>query len=106
MIRTHKTVTLGAIGLVGLVALAAIVVAQGSAEPRDCPGKITCPITGEEVCRDKCPTVDRSRPDCPGRIVCPLSGKLVCKDRCPLDKNVTTHDTPQVKVLPCCAKRG
>lgn len=25
------------------------------------------------------------RPDCPGRIICPLSGELVCRDRCPLD---------------------
>ncbi len=24
------------------------------------------------------------RPDCPGKIVCPLTGELVCKDRCPL----------------------
>jgi hypothetical protein len=25
------------------------------------------------------------RPDCPGKIVCPLTGQLVCKDRCPLN---------------------
>ena len=24
------------------------------------------------------------RPDCPGKIECPLTGELVCKDRCPL----------------------
>ena len=24
------------------------------------------------------------RSDCPGRIVCPLTGELVCKDRCPV----------------------
>ncbi len=24
------------------------------------------------------------RPDCPGKIVCPVSGELVCRDRCPL----------------------
>ena len=23
------------------------------------------------------------RTDCPGKIVCPLTGDLVCKDRCP-----------------------
>lgn len=30
---------------------------------------------------------DRSaeRQDCPGKIVCPLTGDLVCRDRCPLD---------------------
>lgn len=27
--------------------------------------------------------VDASRPDCPGQIRCPLSGELVCRDRCP-----------------------
>jgi len=27
------------------------------------------------------------RPDCPGKIVCPLTGQLVCKDRCPLHKS-------------------
>jgi hypothetical protein len=26
------------------------------------------------------------RSDCPGQIVCPLTGELVCKDRCPLDQ--------------------
>jgi hypothetical protein len=24
------------------------------------------------------------RVDCPGKIVCPLTGQLVCRDRCPL----------------------
>ena len=24
------------------------------------------------------------RADCPGKIVCPLTGDFVCKDRCPL----------------------
>lgn len=24
-----------------------------------------------------------SRPDCPGTIVCPLTGEPVCRDRCP-----------------------
>jgi hypothetical protein len=50
----------------------------------DCPGKIVCPITGEEVCKDQCPLIDASRSDCPGKIECPLTGKLVCRDECPL----------------------
>ena len=29
----------------------------------------------------------QDRPDCPGKIICPLTGDLVCKDRCPLGKN-------------------
>ncbi len=28
--------------------------------------------------------LDPDRPDCPGRVVCPLTGELVCRDRCPL----------------------
>lgn len=27
----------------------------------------------------------QNRADCPGRLVCPLTGELVCRDRCPLD---------------------
>jgi len=26
---------------------------------------------------------DATRPDCPGKIVCPLNGEQVCADRCP-----------------------
>lgn len=26
-----------------------------------------------------------SRPDCPGTVVCPLTGETVCRDRCPLN---------------------
>jgi hypothetical protein len=33
------------------------------------------------------------RPDCPGKIVCPLTGELVCKDRCPLGEADTTDDS-------------
>jgi hypothetical protein len=29
--------------------------ASRHAERADCPGKITCPLTGEEICKDKCP---------------------------------------------------
>lgn len=28
--------------------------------------------------------IDTTRPDCPGKIVCPLSGVQVCVDRCPV----------------------
>lgn len=28
----------------------------------DCPGKITCPITGKEICKDQCPLgADRAK---------------------------------------------
>ena len=110
--RTFKTLTLASAATVGLVAVASIVLAQSRVERPDCPGKITCPQTGEIICRDKCPTVDPKRPDCPGRIVCPLTGELVCKDRCPGTsatsghRSGTTAETQQPTVPPCCAKRG
>lgn len=77
---------------------------SSDAERPDCPGRITCPLTGEPVCRDKCPLIDRTREDCPGMIVCPLTGKLVCKDRCPLGEKALVgakaNGTPS-----CCAKQ-
>ncbi|MFQ5592212.1 MAG: hypothetical protein ACE5HE_13700, partial [Phycisphaerae bacterium] len=106
LMRTSRTLTLASAATVGLVAVAGIVLAQSRTERLDCPGKITCPQTGEIICRDKCPTVDQNRPDCPGRIVCPLTGKLVCKDRCPVRKSGTTTDAQRANVPPCCAKKG
>lgn len=103
---TFRPLTLAFAAAVGLVAVAGIVLAQSRAERPDCPGKITCPQTGEIVCRDECPTVDPNRPDCPGRIVCPLTGDLVCKDRCSLHKSGATADAPQAEVPPCCARKG
>lgn len=32
------------------------------------------------------------RTDCPGKIVCPLTGNLVCKDRCPLGNGATSSN--------------
>jgi len=54
-----------------------------------CPGKVVCPITGNEVCKDECPLVDANRVDCPGKVQCPLSGKPVCSDECPLGLSST-----------------
>ena len=40
-------------------------------------------------------TADRvERPDCPGKIVCPLTGEPVCKDRCPLGATAADETTP------------
>lgn len=58
--------------------------AFASGNRADGPGKIICPLTGEEISKDQCPLIDPDRPDCPGGIVCPLTGELVCRDRCPL----------------------
>ncbi len=106
MMRRSRIVALSACAMVGLVAVASVVLARSSSQRPDCPGKIVCPLTGELICRDKCPTVDADRPDCPGRIVCPLTGQLVCKDRCPLaDKGAAGTTTP-AKLRPCCARKG
>ena len=82
--------------------LGATVAATGfttaSAGRADCPDTIICPITGEEVCKDRCPLMDPTRSDCPGKIVCPISGELVCRDECPLGAVGTTASDPQA----CC----
>lgn len=67
----------------------------------DCPGKINCPITGEEVCKDQCPLIDAKRSDCPGKIECPLTGKLVCRDECPLGANKVKAKADS-DLPPCC----
>lgn len=68
----------------------------------DCPGTITCPLTGEDVCKDRCPLLDAERSDCPGKIECPLDGELVCRDECPLEEASAREDgTPN-----CCQNRA
>lgn len=51
------------------------------------------------------------RPDCPGKIVCPLTGELVCKDRCPLgasaEKSARTTETATItEQKNCCGNCG
>jgi len=59
--------------------------AFASADSRpDCPGKIVCPITGQEICKDECPLVDLALQGCPGKITCSLTGDIVCADGCPV----------------------
>jgi len=43
-------------GVIGLLGAGTGLMATGAAEPTrlDCPGKITCPLTGDEVCADRC----------------------------------------------------
>lgn len=89
--------------VLSLAALGIVRLTKVYADRPDCPGKIICPLTGELICKDRCPAKDASRPDCPGRIICPLTGKLVCKDRCPLgDKTAKTAG----KKPSCCQKGG
>ena len=70
----------------------------------DCPGTITCPITGEEVCSDQCPLNNTVHDDCPGTIACPLTGEEVCKDRCPLNQ-ADQADQPNESELPACCRK-
>ena len=88
---------------VGLAVAAYAVDARVSADRPDCPGKIVCPLTGELVCKDRCPGRDASRPVCPGQIKCSLTGELVCKDRCPLNKS---EATVAEEASPPCCRRG
>ena len=69
---------------IALGGLATYSLAFAGGEQSTCPGKVVCPITGDEVCQDECPLVDASRADCPGKVECPLTGELVCSDECPL----------------------
>lgn len=97
------TTNMTLLGLGGLVlaAAGAFGLSGSKAERSDCPGQITCPITGEVICRDRCPNVDASRPDCPGRIECPQTGQLICVDHCPA---IATADAG-VGVPSCCRKK-
>lgn len=54
---TRRKLLVSALGLVGGVAtvLGAVAWARPVAERADCPGKIVCPLTGELVCKDRCP---------------------------------------------------
>ena len=99
---TTKQSLLSLGGLV-LVAASALGIAAANSGRSDCPGKITCPLTGEVICRDLCPNIDPNRPDCPGRIVCPLTGELVCVDQCPAN---AAHSVSQAAVPSCCQKKS
>ena len=65
----------------------------------DCPGRIVCPLTGQEICADRCPVIAAHRPDCPGQITCPLDGQPVCRDRCPVTAAQTDQPT---EARACC----
>lgn len=73
-------------------------ITRPSAERPDCPGTVACPITGEEVCKDRCPLLNANRSDCPGQIACPITGELVCRDECPLAKTAGATDATPA----CC----
>ena len=97
---TALKLSLLGLGGLALATAGAFGLAGSETDRADCPGKIVCPLTGVELCRDQCPTIDPGREDCPGRIECPLTGELVCVDQCPLDQDASIPgDRPS-----CCKK--
>jgi hypothetical protein len=107
---------LGLVTLVGLVAAYPLAKASTRAERSDCPGKVVCPLTSEEVCEDRCPLTakaekDPTRADCPGQIECPLTGELVCRDQCPATEAAKPADAATVAsedeadLPPCCRNK-
>ena len=97
-----RKLSLFTLGGIALAAASALGVAAATSQRMDCPGKITCPLTGEVICRDECPHVDPNRPDCPGQIKCPLTGELVCIDKCPANAIDSTKDA---SVPSCCQSK-
>lgn len=107
MKSTMKRKILGAAGVLlafGVSVAAYGVSGVGSARS-DCPGKIDCPLTGDEVCKDRCPLADTARSNCPGKIDCPVTGEPVCRDRCPLDATAETNADKQADVPACCQRK-
>lgn len=90
---------------IAATSLGAVALISPTQDRPDCPGKIVCPLTGEIVCRDRCPAVDPSRPDCPGRIECPLTGELICRDQCPIDAQEDVEESDAVAPV-CCQNRN
>lgn len=108
--------SLFAVLALGLVA-AAYPLAKGNpkAKQGDCPGKVICPLSGEEVCKDRCPLAaeaeesDTTRADCPGQVECPLTGQLACRDQCLASAAKAAGATAvapeaQGELPPCCRK--
>lgn len=93
--------------IIGLLLILGVTVAASKGSTgmarSDCPGTIVCPMTGERICKDRCPAVDPERANCPGKIVCPLDGELVCRDECPLGET-SEAATPEEGDVPACCQ--
>jgi hypothetical protein len=93
-----------ALAVIALGGLFALPLAFAGTQRSDCPGKVVCPLTGEEVCKDECPLAAKKSgttwADCPGQIECPLTGDLVCRDQCPV-ADVTKNGEAG---LPACCR--
>lgn len=75
-----RTIAITAIALIGTGATIGWAGSHGAVARNDCPGVITCPMTGEPVCVDRCPaapgatgsvaakTIDPPRACCPSKF--------------------------------------
>uniref|UniRef100_A0A7C2K0I4 4Fe-4S ferredoxin-type domain-containing protein n=1 Tax=Schlesneria paludicola TaxID=360056 RepID=A0A7C2K0I4_9PLAN len=87
--------------LIAVGTAAAFGFARSNAAREDCPGTVACPLTGEEVCKDRCPLLTAQRSDCPGKIACPITGEPACADECPLEAAQATD----AGLPPCCRQK-
>lgn len=105
----------GALAVVALSGALAFPLVFAGTLRSDCPGKFVCPLTGNEVCKDRCPLsakkTDSTRADCPGQIECPLTGELICRDKCPAattaKADVVTQEVAVAEdadLPPCCRR--
>ena len=98
--KSKALLAVGVLLILG-ISVAASSLAVGTASDA-CPGKIVCPLSGEEVYKDQCPLIDENCADCPGKIECPLTGELVCRDRCPI--NAESNELTAAGELPSCCQ--
>lgn len=67
---------------VALIAGGAVSIASSG---NDCPGVMTCPLTGQVICVERCPITHPDAEPCPGTKVCPTTGQTICVERCSAD---------------------
>ncbi len=104
----------GALAVVALSGVLAYPLAFAGTQRSDCPGKVVCPLTGNEVCKDQCPLsvkkTDSTRADCPGQIECPLTGELIGREKRPAAtakmEAVTQADAAAEDDLPPCCRKA
>jgi hypothetical protein len=102
----RKLTLWNALAVIALGGLLALPLAFAGTQRSDCPGKVVCPLTGEEICKDQCPLAAKktgtTRAECPGQIECPLTGDVVCRDQCPV-ADLTTKE--EAGLSDCCRQK-
>ena len=67
-----------------------------------CLSEAFCLDAFKQIAASETPSFNAERADCPGQVTCPLTGELVCKDRCPLTSSV--DEIVESDVPACCEK--